>query len=69
MKKYDIMMIAIGLVWLWVIISCGVILRNAWGNLEAIIVLTGGAMACMIALWINRPPAAISEPPAPPLRK
>jgi len=67
MKKYDIMMIAIGLVWLWVIISCGVILRNAWGNLEAIIVLTGGAMACMIALWINRPVA--SEPPAPPLSK
>lgn len=57
MKRYDVVALLIGIIWLWVIIASAAVLRGAYPALEIAILEVDGAMACMLTLWLKRPSA------------
>jgi len=57
MNRYDILMLLIGIIWLWVIIASAAVLKGAYPALEIAILEADGAMACILTLWLKRPSA------------
>jgi len=55
MNRYDITMVLIGIIWLWVIIASAASLKGAYPALEIAILEADGALACMLTLWLKRP--------------
>lgn len=55
MRRYDITMISLGIIWLWVILGTVVVLRGTSPAQEIMILEIDGAIASMLTLWLKRP--------------
>jgi len=69
MKRYDITLVSIGIIWLWVIIASSAVLKGAYPSLEIGILEADGALACLLTLWLKRPvtiKTTVVEPSAKP---
>lgn len=73
MKRYDITLISIGIVWLWVIIGTAVVMKADYPVLQILVLELDGAAACMLTLMLKRTTmigsrkARTTEPPVPPV--
>jgi len=72
MRRFDITLISIGIIWIWVIIATVVVMGTTSPVLEMIILEIDGAIACMLTLWLKRSTfigkhaTGITGPPIPP---
>jgi hypothetical protein len=55
MNRYDITMVSMGIIWLWVIIASAAVMKGAYPSLEIAILEADGALACMLTMWLKRP--------------
>jgi len=62
MNRYDITIVSIGIIWLWVIIGSIAVLKVAYPALQIGILEADGAIACMLTLWLKR--SSIVKKPA-----
>jgi len=72
MKRYDITMICIGIVWLWVIIGTAAVMKAEYPVLQILVLELDGAVACMLTLMLKRTTMigthkAKTELPVPPV--
>lgn len=72
MRRYDIMMILIAVIWLWVILTTVAVFRATSPAQEIAILEIDGAIATILTLWLKRSSFvgtavhATSSPPKPP---
>lgn len=63
MKKYEVTMVSVGVIWAWAILATIAVLWNTWPVLEMLLIEAGGAIACLAAMQVRRP-SAMEKPPS-----
>jgi hypothetical protein len=72
MKRYDITLICIGIVWLWVILGTAAVMKADYPILQILVLELDGAAACLLTLMLKRSTmigshkAMTTKPPVPP---